>query len=168
MKKLFLWGLGLLATGFALLLVIAGIAGPHLPQAAAAAPSAASAPIVKPMAFSNQVLIRLGYESPKWREIRFDPDNSDKNISITIVYRRTPSGYAEVQADTARVARAALQTLMANGRNPHAEWIFISVRAQEPAGQGETGADMTRIFGTTHYDFNSDQLVFEGPRRSVQ
>lgn len=163
MKKLFLWGLGLLATGFALLLVIAGIAGPHLPAAAAAAPSVA-APVVKPMAFSNQVLIQLGYESPKWREIRFDGDNSEKSIRAAIVYRRTPSGHAEVQADTARVARAILQTLVANGRDPHAGWIFVSVRAQEPAGQGETGTDLTRIFGTTHYDFNSDQLVFEGPK----
>lgn len=23
---------------------------------------------------------------------------------------------------------------------------------------------VTRIFGSTHYDFKSDQLVFEGPR----
>jgi hypothetical protein len=163
-KKLFLWGLGLPATGFALLLVIAAIAGRHLPPTAAAAPAPVPAAVVKPMAFSNQVLIRLGYESPKWREIRFDGDNSQDSIGLTIVYRRSPSGYAEVQADTARVARAVLQTLMANGRNPHAEWIFVSVRAQQPAGQGETGADMTRIFGSTHYDFNSDQLVFEGPR----
>jgi hypothetical protein len=24
---------------------------------------------------------------------------------------------------------------------------------------------LTRIFGGTHYDFNSDQLVFEGPKQ---
>jgi hypothetical protein len=110
--------------------------------------------------FSAQVMAQIGRQSPKWQEIRFDNDNSAKMVALTINYRRTPSGYGEVEADTRRVARAVLRTLVANGRNPHAEWIFVSVRGQKPES-GETGADLVRVFGTTRYDFNSDQLVFE-------
>lgn len=165
MMRLLMRGLGLLCVGFLFLLLIVGIAQRHLPPAAASIPhhpAATTAPAAVPKpSFPDRVLRQLGRRSSKWSEIRFDPDNSEKSIALTVVYRRTPSGYAEVEADTRRVARAVLATLLAEGRNPHAEWTFVSVRAQQPAGQGETGVDLTRSFGSTHYDFNSDQLVFE-------
>jgi hypothetical protein len=169
MMRLLLRGLGLLCVGFALLLLAAGIVNRHLPRAAASAPvpvpahtaALAVPPATSQPSFADLVLRRVGRRSSKRSEIRFDPDNSAKSIALTLVYRRTPSGYAEVEADTGRVARAVPATLLAEGRNPHTEWVFVSVRAQQPAGQGETGIDLTPSFGSTHYDFNSDQLVFE-------
>jgi hypothetical protein len=119
-------GLGLLCVGFLLLLLIAGIANRHLPRAAASVPAPAAArtaalarpPAAAKPSFPDQVLRQLGRRSSKWSEIRFDPDNSAKSIALTLVYRRTPSGYAEVEADTGRVARAVLATLLAEGRKP--------------------------------------------------
>jgi hypothetical protein len=153
---------------FAALLVLAAFL-PRPTQSAAATPvpaeplrTAAIAQKAQP-AFPALVLAQIGRQSPKWQEIRFDNDNSAKSYALTISYRRTPSGYGEVEVDTKRVARAVLRTLVANGRNPHAKWISVFVRGQQPE-TGETGADLVRMFGETHYDFNDDQLVFEATR----
>src|ERR1700744_909415 len=134
-------GLGVLGVGFLLLLLIVGIAQRHLPRAVASIPQhpAASAPTVSAPSFADRVRRQLGRQPRAWEEIRFDPDNSAKSIAVTLVYRRTPSGYAQVKADTARIARAVLAALVADGRPPHEEWISVFVHAEEPAGGGGTG-----------------------------
>jgi len=112
--------------------------------------------------FSAKVLDAVGPPSPKWDKVRFD-EISKSNFRLTILYRQTPSGYREIETDTKRVARAVLKVLIADGRDPHGEWISVFVHAHKPE-RGETGAALVRNFGRTSYDFNTDQLEFKPSR----
>jgi hypothetical protein len=109
--------------------------------------------------FKNDVMQAVGKPSGKWQEIRFDEIKKD-NVRATILYKQMPSSLHEVELDTKSVARAILKVLVAQGRNPRAEWIGVFVHAHKPE-RGETGASVVRVFGRTMYNFNNDQLEFK-------
>lgn len=100
----------------------------------------------------------------KWERIEVR-EASNTSYVINVKYKESAniSGYGEVSNDTKSVVRAALHVLMAKGRNPNKEWIFVRAHAHQAAGFGETGAPLTRVLGKSTYDFNSDQIKFDIP-----
>jgi hypothetical protein len=65
-----------------------------------------------------------------------------------------------VEADTKEIARAVLAELLRQGRKPAEEYISVHVWAQQGGLRGETGKALSRAFGDTSYNYNSDQLKF--------
>jgi|GEM_PF-5600652 len=114
--------------------------------------------------FKDSLLHEVGSLRPKWDSIKIS-EASDRSYRLAVIYKESAkvSGYGEVATDTKFIARKVLRTLMSQGRKPTDEWIFVSVHARQPAGTGETGTPLTRMLGSSTYDFSSDQLVFRGP-----
>jgi hypothetical protein len=98
--------------------------------------------------------------SADWRDIRIEKAG-DRSFRFTLYYARQPAGYAVVEADTKRIARAMLAALVKAGRRPTQEWISVFVWGEQDGLHGETGTNRVRVFGHTHYDWNYDQLEFE-------
>jgi hypothetical protein len=111
--------------------------------------------------FEKVLRSAIGKFPPKWLEVKVT-EASDRSYSVNLVYSplAPPSGYGEVERDTKSVARACLRVLLSSGRNPKNERIWVSVSANKPE-VGETGAELVRVYGHTHYNYNRDQLVFE-------
>ncbi|KAF1722648.1 hypothetical protein [Pseudoxanthomonas wuyuanensis] len=115
--------------------------------------------------FRDAFLAEVGQLRPNWNDIEL-LESDNRSYRFAINYREDASigGYEEVAADTKHVARAALRTLVAQGRNPAKEWIAVHVHARQPAGTGETGQALTRVLGKSHYDSNADQVIFTFPK----
>ena len=54
-----------------------------------------------------------------------------------------------------------LAALVKAGRRPAEEWTSVFVWVQQDGLHGETGRDLVRVFGSTNYNWNRDQLEFE-------
>lgn len=106
----------------------------------------------------------IGDLDESWHSLEF-LDSTKGSYRFAINYREdlpTPSS-RRVSQDTSRVVRTTLKVLMNQGRNPAEEWISVSVHSRQPAGEGETGAQLVRRLGSSSYNFNTDQIEFEHP-----
>jgi hypothetical protein len=73
-------------------------------------------------------------------------------------------GRQEAATDTKEIAQAVLAELGKEGKDPAKDQIALSVSAQQEAGKGPTGEPLTRLFGSTVYDYNTDKLEFRPNR----
>jgi hypothetical protein len=64
----------------------------------------------------------------------------------------------EPELDTATVARIVLKELVAEGKDPSADWTNVHVSAWQDGFKGETGQSLVHVFGTTDYRYRSDSL----------
>jgi len=97
--------------------------------------------------------------NPKWSGIQSD-EAAGQNYKLTLLYRAMPANQAEVERDTRRVAQAALNELVRQGRQPAQEHIFLTVRAHKPE-TGTTGQNVVRVFGRAVYDYNADTIEYK-------
>ena len=97
----------------------------------------------------------------KWQEIEVK-NASDGDYTISLWYKKMPSGYQEISNDTKLIVRAFLKELVAQGKKPSEDMttIFVHAYKKEP---GET-QEMVRSFGKAMYDYTVDAVVFE-PRK---
>lgn len=123
-------------------------------------PTAANAAAVA--AFQKGVAASLGISSPKWSGLQVD-EASGSNYKLVLVYGEMPTGQAEVERDTRRVAQAALDQLVKQGRKPARERIFVTVRAHMPE-TGATGQSLVRVFGRAVYDYNNDSIQYKAEK----
>jgi len=96
--------------------------------------------------------------SPKWGKL--EAEQKRDGYRLTLKYRDMPSGMREVEKDTRAIAQAALDSVVAAGRNPHEEQLFLSVWANRPE-RGATRAEVVRMFGRARYNWSNDQIEFE-------
>jgi hypothetical protein len=102
---------------------------------------------------------------PKWQRIEI-AEEKPTNYRLQLYYKPTGQpaspviGQAEASTDTKEIARAVLAQLQKDGKDPARERIFVSVYAYQEGARGETGKALVRPFGSTVYDYNSDQLQF--------
>lgn len=99
------------------------------------------------------------HTSPKWADIDGELDGSG-GYRLGINYASAPSGHAEVARDTKAVAQAALNALVASGRNPSKEMLFLSVWGRKPE-RGATGQSLVRLYGKSIYNFNNDSIEYK-------
>lgn len=97
--------------------------------------------------------------SSKWQGIEVNEATS-KSYSLKLWYKSMPSGQAEVSRDTKAVVQAALNELVARGRQPAQEQIFISTHAYK-SEKGATGQSLTRVFGRAVYDYTNDSTEYK-------
>ena len=79
---------------------------------------------------------------------------------IRLVYSSRPQSQAEVERDTREVMQAALDELIARGRQPAREGLFVSVWARMPH-TSPTGQTQAVLFGRATYDPFSDSVGYE-------
>ena len=101
---------------------------------------------------------------PKWQRIEIN-EQLPRSYRLRLNYKptslRTPIvGRQEAAADTTEIARAMLAELAKEGKDPAKDQISLSVEAQQDAGKGPTGKSLTRHFGGTVYDYDTNQLAF--------
>ncbi|CAN5413604.1 hypothetical protein BH20ACI1_BH20ACI1_17620 [soil metagenome] len=108
------------------------------------------------------MLKNMGKLPANWQELEFS--KFEKNaVTINLYYSKMPSGLREVERDTKSIAQIVLNTLVSQNYNPREEWLALFVHARKRE-TGATGANLIRSFGKTHYDFNSDQLIFDAAK----
>jgi len=83
--------------------------------------------------------------------------------AVTLNYKNTPL-LGEPEIDTKLVARAVITELLKEGKRPARDFIMFFVYAQRPV-VGETGENMVEVYGSTRYDPNTDQLIYEPWKR---
>ena len=123
-------------------------------------PTAANAAAVAD--FQKGVVAGLGKSNPKWSGLQVD-EASGSNYKLVLIYGEMPTGQAEVERDTRRVAQAALHQLVKQGRKPAQEHIFVTVRAHKPE-TGATGQSLVRVFGRAVYDYNNDSIQYKAEK----
>jgi len=96
--------------------------------------------------------------APKWAKLEAAQERD--GYRLTLKYRDMPSNMREVEKDTRAIAQASLEAVVAAGRNPHQEQLFLSVWANRPE-RGATGAEVVRMFGRARYNWSNDQIEFE-------
>jgi hypothetical protein len=107
---------------------------------------------------------------PKWQRIEIKEEQS-KSYRLQLDYKRTSLhtpivvGGQEAAADTKEIASAVLAEFAKEGKNPAKDRIVLSVAAQQEDGKGPTGKPLPRLFGSTVYDYSTDQLAFRPYRR---
>jgi hypothetical protein len=111
-------------------------------------------------AVASKAVTIVGY-GVGWDHIKIDTAKSNE-YALDLIYRPPgPDSIFTVITDTQKIARAVLSELVASGHHPADEHTFLWVWAEVPAGTGETGAKLVRIYGHTEYNSNSDQLEFK-------
>jgi hypothetical protein len=95
---------------------------------------------------------------PLWRAVRVD-ELKPNAVNLTILYKAMPESY-EPEQDTMAVARVVLKELVAEGKQPSADWTILHVSAMQDGLKGETGVALVRVFGTTDYRFADDALTW--------
>ena len=99
-------------------------------------------------------------EGRGWDHIEID--TAKKNIYVLkLVYRVPAPDIFIVITDAKNIARHVLTQLIAHGAHPASDQIFLWVWAQAPAGKGETGTQLVRVFGHVEYNYHNDQLEFK-------
>ncbi|WP_157480884.1 hypothetical protein [Lysobacter sp. Root96] len=161
------WKVKVVIAGVAVLTVIAVLdrtlgrseSAPSTPsEASQPNPSAVAA--IHPTSEQLQEVVRLGLKMREsWQDISVDVDDA-RSYRLWLTYRKPPKSHGEVERDSTEIARVALSGLVQAGRNPAAERMAISVWARSHES-GETGKPLTRLYGRTRYDFNSDSLVYK-------
>jgi hypothetical protein len=96
---------------------------------------------------------------PDWHSTNITRIEKD-SVSVTLLYRSN-IGQARAEIDTTAAARAILAEMVTEGIHPSEYWVFVFVTAQQDGIRGETGGQLVRPFGTAHYDFNNDQIIYE-------
>ena len=112
-------------------------------------PTAANAAAVAD--FQKGVVAGLGKSNPKWSGLQVD-EASGSNYKLVLIYGEMPTGQAEVERDTRRVAQAALHQLVKQGRKPAQEHIFVTARTslkQAPLGRAWCAYSAARFTTTT-------------------
>lgn len=94
----------------------------------------------------------------KWNALDVESDN--RGYRLNLKYKADPKSHREVERDTKLVAQAALNALVAAGRNPHQERMFLSVWAKKDE-RGATGASLVRMYGRAIYNFNNDSIEYK-------
>lgn len=72
--------------------------------------------------------------------------------------RMTP---ADAEVITKGLVTNAIAVLLEHGHDPKAEETFISAYCFQPAGKSVTGREQLLTFGSAHYDWNDEKVVFE-------
>jgi hypothetical protein len=109
---------------------------------------------------ANRALSRVGHEIA-WDRVEIETARSD-DYTLKLVYRAPgPDNPAVPNLDTKKIARALLNELVMIGRRPANEHMTVWVWAQVPAGTGETGQPLVRVYGHTEYDPGTDRLEFK-------
>jgi hypothetical protein len=107
---------------------------------------------------------------PKWQRVEIKEQQS-KSYRLQLDYKRTSLhapivvGGQEAAADTKEIASAVLAELVKEGKNPAKDRIVLSAAAQQEDGKGPSGKPLLRLFGSTVYDYSTDQLAFRPYRR---
>lgn len=119
-------------------------------------------PFSNPSLLQSLILKNLGQLPSNFRTIEFAKIEQN-SVTVNIIYKSVPKSLYEVERDERSVALIILNTLRGEGYNPRENWfaLFVHARTYE---SGVTGAPVVRRLGATHYDFNSDQLVFDPSR----
>jgi hypothetical protein len=123
-----------------------------------APPANAAAEQAKLEAFQKAVAARVSGSS-KWEGIEVN-NASGASYSLKLWYRTRPGGQAEVSRDAKAVVQATLDELIAQGRQPAQERIFVSTHAYQ-SEKGATGQALVRVFGRAIYDFNNDSITYK-------
>lgn len=153
------------ALGFLLWIPVAMVLGViSTKQDRARAPTAATQPArpkIDRAALESGIRARLPKELPsRWQGVTVE-EADERDFRFVLVYRSSPSGHREIERDTAAVAMAAIAELKMLGV-PVGE-SFLSVWARKPE-TGVTGKQMTRVYGRTIYNRNTDQLEYKPER----
>ena len=135
-----------------LILLLCGLTSVH----ALAQPTSEQTPMAQAVA-----AIKL---KPKWQRIDIT-EQQPKSYRLQLNYKPTSLwspivGGHEAAEDTKEIASAVLAELVREGQDPAKDQISLSVSAQQEAGKGPTGRPLTRLFGSTVYDYNTDKLQF--------
>ena len=112
--------------------------------------------------FQKAVVAGLGQSSSKWAGIQVD-EATGSNYKLVLLYGEMPAGQAEVERDTRRVAQAAVDQLVKQGRKPAQEHIFVTVRAHK-LETGATGQSLVRVFGRAVYDYTNDSIQYKAEK----
>ncbi|MEZ6854183.1 hypothetical protein [Halodesulfovibrio aestuarii] len=59
------------------------------------------------------------------------------------------------------IVQGALNALIKHGRNPADEFMSVICWTHQPAGEGATGKKLTRVFGRSYYDYNTDSIEWK-------
>ena len=108
--------------------------------------------------FQKAVTARVKTSS-KWQGIEIN-EATGKSYSLKLWYKTMPSGQAEVSRDSKAVVQAVLDELVAQGRQPAQEHIFVSTHAYK-SEKGATGQSLVRVFGRSVYDYNNDSIEYK-------
>lgn len=96
---------------------------------------------------------------PQWAEIVVDESGPQK-YRVTVWYRKMPASQLQVRTDTRAVAQKVLDLLVKQGHQPMQERMSLSVYGMR-AESGATGQNLTRVFGRSVYDVNSDSIEYK-------
>jgi hypothetical protein len=104
-------------------------------------------------------------QRPNWQRIEITEEKpTGYRLQLyykTLEQRDSPVvSRAEATADTKEIARAVLDELKKEGKDPAKDRINLAVWAQQDAGKGMTGKPLTRPFGRTVYNDQSDRLEY--------
>lgn len=83
--------------------------------------------------------------------------------ALTVIYVEPPASIAQVKSLSNATAGMALDYLKANGAQPFHDKVFLSVWSRK-AERGATGQQVWRVYGSTIYNYNTDQLEFTEQR----
>jgi hypothetical protein len=103
--------------------------------------------------------------NPNWQRIEIT-EEKPTSYQLQPYYKPLAQGHspvvsrAEATVDTKEVAGAVLDELKKQGKDPAKDRIDVSVWAQQDAGKGMTGKPLTRPFGGTVYNFESDRWEY--------
>ena len=86
-------------------------------------------------------------------------DEKDRKCVMFVFAKPSIDDYSTKVMGTSS-ALTMVETLMANGRDPYEEhlWIRCSVAVR---GKTATGRDGMRVLGAAHYDYNTDSIKWE-------
>jgi hypothetical protein len=91
---------------------------------------------------------------------KFEVKQQGKDYRIGAFYRDMPTGHTQVARDGKIIAQAALDEIVATGRNPSSERMFLSVWLKRNE-RGVTNQDQVRMFGSVTYDASNDSLNYK-------
>jgi len=116
------------------------------------------AELVKQTAFPGKVLALVSGVS-KSASLTFEKVDESKEISVKVEFPKPVPGYVAEMAGKL-VAKAVVDTLMADGYNPKTLNIYIFVWVQART-TGATGGTMFIPYGSAIYHPVNDQIVFD-------
>ena len=86
--------------------------------------------------------------------------NEKDNIKVGITYHTPRGSVGSIVYDTKTAVRGVIAALRYHDISPRESRIRITAWAREPAGIGETGQKLIRVFGHSRYNHDQDSINF--------